>query len=124
MRSKFKLTVIILVTLMVIVIVDLGLTLYLNNGRLTFLQYLRSLDKADSKRREMLIEENLEIIAEGDSIDLSSLEVWRDKFLVVHQIGISPIHYTTEKTSKSIVNVRPINSAYGWLVSFNGDSTL
>jgi len=124
MRRKFKLTAIILVTLLVVVIVDLGFTLYVNNGRLTFRQYLRSSSKTDSRKREMLIDENLKLIADGDSIDLNNLEVWRDKFLVVRQIGISPIHYTTENISKSVVNVRPINSASRWLVSFNSDSTL
>lgn len=72
----------------------------------------------------MLIEENLKIIADGDSIDLNDFEVWRDRFLVVHQIGISPIQYTTENVNKTVVNVRPKQSRHGWLVSFDNDSTL
>ena len=124
MNRKFKLTAILLTIFFIIVIADLGWTLYVNNGRLISLQFLRSSDKADSKQREMFIDEDLKIVAVGDSIDPGNLEVWRDKFLVVHQIGISPIHYTTENTSKTVVNVRPTQWKHGWLVSFNGDSTL
>jgi hypothetical protein len=70
----------------------------------------------------MLIEEDLEIIPTGDSIlfSLKDFEIWRDNFLIIKQIGISPFHYTTKNDSLVVINISALKEKKHWLISFDG----
>ena len=94
---------VIIITTICLFILNIGLS-YIVYGRISHLQFLRTSSKTDAANRNMLIEEQPEVIVEGDSIikNKNNFELWRDKFVVKNQIGLLPISFKEEDKKRAV----------------------